>query len=1212
MTIHRLCGLLEDAGVELSTEELLDILWLAVTTRPGTAEPGDQPSAAAQPAAPEPTPTAPPDGHDGTGEDPDAEGDRDGDRPEDRDRRAAEAIAAGLYAPGGGRPGGRLPARPVDVRGVRALPAARGLHRALRPLRRPVPSRTAVVLDEKATADLMAEAAVPDVVLRPASERWLEAVLVIDDGPSMVLWRQYAAEARALLERQGLFHRVRTYGLDSGDPLRPVLRSRPFQPSSSRTLARRLADPVRPTVVLVLSDGVGPGWASGAIPRLLDRWAGHSPVAVVQPLPERLWPVPGMPVEHLLVTADRPAAPGRSLRVRHPVLPKELVRYEGTAIPVLELEEARLSAWAGLLLGRATTGPLPVLMLPDPPAGADAPEGPRGSRDPREQDPGDQDPRDRDQGPAGPATLSPEERLRRFRGSASPESRRLAGALASVRPLTLPVMRLVHRAQPPGPGRFHPAQLAEVFLGGLLRRAGEPDLRTEGRPADRRHPDNVEYEFLPGVADLLLDTVRTSHAVETAERVGAFLMSRRGVGPEFRARLSGGTGASVVDAEAGPFAAASPQLLRRLGLSAQPPRPQPVGQTGTAVPAEKEDVQLGHVWPRLAALVRLLRDDPTSPGLVGRAARRFNEWLGVDEPGSDPVYVVDQLASTLVSARYETAAEELRTLLRDGIAPYVADSRLAARNVRGHLAIALSTLGETDEARAHLQDIIAISEREHGPEHHYTLNARRYLHEMLWDADRLEEGEAAGRSLIEALARLPYAPEQPDRGRVFMTQGYILRDLGRLRPAQAAFLSASAAFADESGFDHDTTLHARGWVASTLFRLGRVGDAEEEVRDVLRRIDDLQEGGEESGAAAQSGAEDGTRYGTGRLLALSLLGDILKRTQRTEELVTVRQAELETSEGRSGAESRRSISARRYWADALREAGDFEAALREAEAAVALAERSLGERHVETLLCRELVALVLTGLSRYEEAELLLRRVLAQGRDVLGDDAPQTLSFHHNVGWVLWHADRQAEAAAVLEPALADHVRVLGEDHANTRVTRRVYARVLQELERTEEAEALLRALLDAEQRLLGPDEPSVARTRRDLGDLLRDTGRFEEAREQYVKVRRIREALYGPEASSTLAVAHSLGYVLIEAGRHAEAAGVLQEVARSRERVLGAEHVATLWSKERLARALEGLGRRSEATLLWSAARDTAVRLWGEDHAVAVAAREGLARLGE
>ncbi|ALO08316.1 TPR repeat protein [Streptomyces venezuelae] len=1178
MTIQRLCGLLEDAGVDLSMEELLDVLWLAATTR--EEPPAPEPGAAARPHTPAVAESAP--AGDVRGDD-HATAEPDRVLPDCPTDKAPQA----LYAPGGGR-GRRLPARSVGLRGVRAIPAARGLHRALRPLRRPTKSRSSFVVDETATADLIADTALPDavlpdVVMRPENERWLDAVLVVDDGPSMVLWRQYATETRALLENQGLFHRVRTYGLDSSDPDRPILRSRPFAPTSARVPARRLADPVRPTVVLVLSDGVGPGWAGGAIPALLGRWARHSPVAVVQPLPERLWPAPVMPAEQWLVTAARPAAPGRALQARHPVLPPGLVTHEGPVIPVFELEESRLSAWTRLLLGGGGgAGELLHLLAPAAPA---TPSDPADSRA------GVQAP-DAD----SVRVASAEEHLRAFRQSASPESRRLAGALASVWPLTLPVMRLVHQAEQPGPGTFHPAQLAEVFLGGLLR-------RRDGGPAGRgeERVDCAEYEFLPGVAELLLDTVRTSHAVDTATRVSDFLMRRRGTGPEFRARLSGG-GGSVVAPGGGAFAAASPELLRRLGLAAEPPQVEerePELEEGEEEPVEG-DVSIAHVWPRIAAFVRRLQEDGTTPGIVPLAAGLLEPWLDRSDPGAFVVGAFGPVAQALVETEQHDAVAEFRGLLRDCVEPFLQDESLAARTVRGHTAIALSALGETTEAVEHLHAVIAISARVHGAEHGYTLNARAYLHELYEDAERLVEGVAEGRGLIEALQRLPRNAGMPALADVQMVQGRIHHELGEYAEAEQAIRAAYDDHTSQLGAEHDTTLYARGWLATTLLGQGRAVEAEEEARAVLAICERLD--GDEGAFPARPG---------GKITALGVLEDVFQQAGRYPELLAVRKALMDLQERGEGGRSLSAIRAQHGWAGALRRVGDFDEALKAAEEAADRAGRLLGENHIESLLTRELVAIVLADRKEFQEAERRQRAILDQGRRVLGEDHANTLDFRHNLGTTLLRAERFDEAEAVLRYATDDHVRVLGYRHANTRSVQRSHAEALVGLQRAEEAEAVLRRLLDGELGLEQPPSLSISGTRVALGKVLGRTGRHDEAVEQFTHAWQTRRAVLGADAPRTLSAVLLLGSGFVKLERYEEARDLLETVVRSRERVLGAEDRATLWSRMWLGDALEGLGRSEDAAAHWGVVREVAVRLWGETDRIAVAARRSLDRVG-
>src|SRR5258708_460555 len=84
-----------------------------------------------------------------------------------------------------------------------ALPGSLALARALRPLMRRVPSHIGLILDEQATIRQIAETNAKFwlPVRRPALARWLDVALVVDEGTSMMLWRQAITELQALQEQ---------------------------------------------------------------------------------------------------------------------------------------------------------------------------------------------------------------------------------------------------------------------------------------------------------------------------------------------------------------------------------------------------------------------------------------------------------------------------------------------------------------------------------------------------------------------------------------------------------------------------------------------------------------------------------------------------------------------------------------------------------------------------------------------------------------------------------------------------------------------------------------------------------------------------------------------------------------------------------------------------------------------------------------------------
>ncbi|MEV6418540.1 SAV_2336 N-terminal domain-related protein [Streptomyces sp. NPDC051662] len=413
------------------------------------------------------------------------------------------------------------------------------VQRALRPLRRTVPSPRERELDETGTAHRIASLGarrgrwLPE--LRPAPERWLHLRLVLDCGPTMAMWQPLARDLYTAFGQTGAFRTVELVRLGADGSVPP----RQWTPGR--------------TIVLVLSDMMGPQWrpelfgAAGDAGRrwypTLRRWTRELPVAVVQPLPERMWrhtppePVPG------LFTAAGPGAPTTALR---------FTPYDGEArgipVPVLEPTAEWLGHWAGLVASPAGAE--------FPGAAALLPAGPTAGRSVTLPEEDGED----GEAEAGVMYLNPSARelVLRFRSVASPQAVRLAAHLA-VGPPHLPVMRLVQAAIEERP---QPQHLAEVVLSGMLTAVPGPA---------------GSYDFRPGVRELLLGALpRTglAHTVGLLERVGAVIESRAGSARgEFRALLAGGGPAGYGRVAGEPFALVSRESVRLLrGAEPEPTR----------------------------------------------------------------------------------------------------------------------------------------------------------------------------------------------------------------------------------------------------------------------------------------------------------------------------------------------------------------------------------------------------------------------------------------------------------------------------------------------------------------------------------------------------------------------------------------------------------------------------------------------------------------
>ncbi|MEV7414993.1 SAV_2336 N-terminal domain-related protein [Streptomyces sp. NPDC089919] len=526
---------LAGAGQDLDAQGVLDVLWLA---RRLTGDPRRLPLALARPGPV--LPDGEPEGTEGAGPEAAEAGAGELRLP---DEDLPDLTLSGLHAaplppppPVRRSPGAPAPEReersrpgmPVRVPEEKALAQELLVGRSLRPLKRRRPSRWRFELDERATAAALAETWLPDVVMRPVRERWLDLVLVVDDGISMLLWQRLAGDIQTTLQRLGAFRSLRVYGLDSSGAGEPMLRGRPFDPRSAPLPPSLSVDPAGRTLVLVLSDGMGPAWRQGRMHPVLERWARCGPTAVLHTLPPGLWDASGIQADRWQVTTRQPGAANARWLVTDQVLPPELARFPGIPVPVLEPTAGSLRDWARLLTSPGTTVGLPLL------------------------------------GPARLRTLMAPSRgergVQHFRDAASPEAYRLAAHLAAVSPVSVPVMRLVQNEVP---WRARTTHLAEVFLGGLLRPVPAP---VDG-PLPARHQ---VFEFSDEAKPALLDALPAAELVATSRRIGRRLSQLAGRSPDFPAWLAHDDGPDRVPDALRSFTVVERRLLARLGVTMEP------------------------------------------------------------------------------------------------------------------------------------------------------------------------------------------------------------------------------------------------------------------------------------------------------------------------------------------------------------------------------------------------------------------------------------------------------------------------------------------------------------------------------------------------------------------------------------------------------------------------------------------------------------------
>lgn len=484
MHLEDLIGRLRRGGLDPTAEEVADAVWLSRWLDPAPPSAGQERRPADPSAPPEngtgPTIRPPADHTPGTGQEPGTD---------------TSLGAVPLHTASGGAGPGTDGARqvfPVRAPAATALPGLLGLEQALRALGRyrgpAAPPRDGAI-DEEATADHAAASGVLVPVRRPGRRRRCDIQLLMDTGPAMAVWGQLVEELRQACQQSGAFGSVRVHHLYAGDGGIPLIGTTAGPRHHTRLRsADEFHDPTGRWLTLVISDCVGPLWQNGSAQRLLHGWPRTSPLAVVQPLPPRLWGRTALPAEPGLLV--RQAETGG----RTTFLPDEEPWDEPAAgarpVPVLQPTPEAFEAFSRLLSGTGPTSERAwaAWTTPAPAQAENVPAGP-------------------------PAPRGDEELLRAFRAGASPGAVRLAVYLAAA-PLTLPVMQLVQRAMLPDTG---PMELAEVLLGGLLRQL----------PGTERQPCFV----YPGrVQDLLLGSLDQDTAGLVLKHCSAYVERHFGKG----------------------------------------------------------------------------------------------------------------------------------------------------------------------------------------------------------------------------------------------------------------------------------------------------------------------------------------------------------------------------------------------------------------------------------------------------------------------------------------------------------------------------------------------------------------------------------------------------------------------------------------------------------------------------------------------------------
>ncbi|HEX6898755.1 MAG TPA: serine/threonine-protein kinase [Thermoanaerobaculia bacterium] len=429
------------------------------------------------------------------------------------------------------------------------------------------------------------------------------------------------------------------------------------------------------------------------------------------------------------------------------------------------------------------------------------------------------------------------------------------------------------------------------------------------------------------------------------------------------------------------------------------------------------------------------------------------------------------------------------------------------------------------------------------------------------------------------------------RADLLLTMGRSYKNLGLYAEARGLMersLAERRRLGAAGSEEEAAALHELAEVAFLEGRLGRAEDLARRALELRRRLH-----GEAAGGVLES------RVRLARVLE-----------QRGEWTAAGREYELALAQARRRPAKEALARLLDRYAILKSQRGEARAAEAMFREALALERQALGERHPEPALTRNNLALLLVKLGRFEEAETLLAAAERIQRGVLGDSHPHLATTLNNLGFLRAAQGRAGEAERLYRESLAmARTAYAGGDHPRIAATLHNLGDLEMSRGHAEAAESLYKEALAMRRRSLPPGHPETAATLNNLGRSLAARGDRD-----------------GAEAAFREALARSR-----EAGgeNHPQVAVVLNNLAdlrQGRGDLAGAEalylQAIGIWRRlglrsADLAAALNNLGSLQQERGDLAAARDSfgqaltlMEQLLGPDHLQAAMVRLGLADL--
>lgn len=263
---------------------------------------------------------------------------------------------------------------------------------------------------------------------------------------------------------------------------------------------------------------------------------------------------------------------------------------------------------------------------------------------------------------------------------------------------------------------------------------------------------------------------------------------------------------------------------------------------------------------------------------------------------------------------------------------------------------------------------------------------------------------------------------------------------------------------------------------------------------------------------------------------------------------------------RHPGESEAVAELRDHYAYTLRERGEFDAALRESEAAVAIRSALYGTDHFRTIDTQHTLATTFYLADRLDEALAIMQAGVARAERLLGADHYRTLIMQIDLASVQQARGELLTAEALFSGTLASLQRQFGEDHKDVRTVLNNLGLLYDDegLNRPELEIDYLRRAREADLRVAGERDLATIVSTTNLARALARAGRWQEAEALQSRNVAIAAELLPADNWQLAVMRCSWAHQLAHLDRHGEALPIFDQSIATLTQQLGDAHPAT------------------------------------------------------